>query len=67
MTLPDERFAAVEAIRVFLGDLLSPVAIPCVPRHVRERAARCLRHYPTQFDVVEAALAAPEIFEVTEC
>ena len=62
MTLPDERYRAVEQTRRFLLDLLSPQHTPRVPKSVRDRARSMLRHYPTTFDMQHAAEAAPDIF-----
>ena len=62
MTLPDERYRAVEQTRRFLLDLLSSQRTPRVPKSVRDTARSMLRHYPTVFDMMAAAEAAPEIF-----
>lgn len=43
-------------------DLLSPQQTPRVPKSVRDTARSMLRHYPTTFDMIAAAEAAPEIF-----
>ena len=43
-------------------DLLSSQKTPRVPKSVRDTARSMLRHYPTTFDMMAAAEAAPEIF-----
>lgn len=49
MTLPVERTQAVLRTEEFLKDLLDPKKTPRVPRQIRDRAYRCLRHYPSQY------------------
>lgn len=51
MTVPVERTNAVIWTESFLKDLLDPKATPRVPKSVRDQAARCLRHYPTKFEM----------------
>lgn len=63
MTLPSERFRAVLNTREFLKDLLDPKKTPRVPRKIRHQAYWCLRHYPWESDMVEAARFAPKIWE----
>lgn len=46
MSLPSEEAAAIESVRRFLFDLLNPKATPRVPKAVRERARRVVKHYP---------------------
>lgn len=46
MSLPSEEAAAVDAARRFLFDLLNPKVTPRVPKAVRERARRVVKHYP---------------------
>ena len=46
MTLPEEEARAIAATRTFLYDLLDPKQTPRVPREVRQRARRVLKHYP---------------------
>lgn len=59
MTLPDERYRAVIETQKFLVDILST---PRVPKAIKDRAKWCLRHYPTKYDIDEAADKIPEIF-----
>lgn len=49
MTLPDERYNALQNTRNFLRDLLDPKQTPRVPREIRRQAYWCLKHYPDEF------------------
>jgi hypothetical protein len=49
MTVPNERTQAVIYTEQFLKDLLDPKKTPRVPRAIRQRAGRLLRHYPGEF------------------
>ena len=60
MTIPVERTRAVIQTREFLLDLIHPSRTPKVPRAVRERAARCLRHYPGTYELDRMHKLAPE-------
>ncbi len=51
MTLPIERTNAVLNTEAFLIDLLDPKKTPRVPKDIRNRAARCLRHYPSYYNM----------------
>jgi len=59
MTLPDERYRAVVQTQKFLIELLNT---PRIPRNIKDGARSMLRHYPSEWDMKQAALAAPEIF-----
>jgi len=59
MTIPPERTRAVICTREFLRDLLDARATPKVPRAIRERAYRCLKHYPGTRDILEVVKHAP--------
>lgn len=59
MTLPDERYRAVVQTEKFLQELLTT---PRIPKAVKEQARRCLRHYPNEWEMRQAALAAPDVF-----
>jgi hypothetical protein len=48
MTIPVERRRALDAAHELLVDLLDPAKTPKVPRAIRERASRVLRHHPGQ-------------------
>jgi len=41
---------------------MDPQKTPRVPSAVRKRAYSCLKHYPGEYYMEEAALQAPEIF-----
>ena len=55
MTLPRERQLAIKNTRIFLLDLMDPKKTPRVPRAIRKEASHCLKHYPTEYDMGEAA------------
>lgn len=63
MTLPDERFRAVIQTKNFLGELLDPTKTPRIPKHIREQARWCLRHYPSFWDLKRASEQAPDVFQ----
>lgn len=62
MTLPDERYRAVVQTKKFLESLLSA---PEIPKHIRDDARWCLRHYPSEWDMEYAAKGAPHVFAKT--
>lgn len=66
MTMPDERTRAVVNTHKFLRDLLDPKATPKVPKHIREKARRLLKHYPSAFHLLRAAEQDKDIFDVVE-
>jgi len=49
MTMPCERTRAVNVTRQFLSDLMNPKLTPRVPSEVRDRAYRCIKHYPGEY------------------
>lgn len=51
MTVPIERTSAVKNAEQFLYDLLDPKKTPRVPKAIRERAHRILRHYPSRLEM----------------
>jgi len=59
MTLPDERYRAVVQTQRFLLEILTT---PRVPKEIKEQARRCLRHYPSEYDMQIAAEGAPDVF-----
>ena len=63
MTLPDERYRAVIQTRRFLLDLCNAQHTPRVHRIIREHARAMLRHYPSDWEMNQAAGAAPDIFQ----
>mgnify|MGYP000359337936 CR=1 FL=1 len=62
MTMPNERRNAVNFTRQFLVALMDPQKTPRVPMDVRREARRCLKHYPGEYHMEEAAEQAPNIF-----
>lgn len=48
MTLPDEEYYSLVAVKNFLYDLMNPAHTPNVPSDVRDRARRVLKHFPMQ-------------------
>jgi len=62
MTMPKERRQAVIRTEKFLIDLMDPKTTPRVPKEIRKKAAQCLRHYPTDYDMNLAAEQAPNVF-----
>lgn len=63
MTLPDERYRAVVQTRKFLIDLCIIQRTPRVPKIIREHARDLLRHYPSDWEMTQAAEAAPNVFQ----
>jgi hypothetical protein len=63
MTLPDERYRAVKYTYQFLCDLMDHTKTPRVPKAIREQARSCLRHYPSEWDLRQAAEGAPHVFQ----
>lgn len=61
MTLPDERYRALERTEQFLIDLCSTRRYPRVPKEVRNHARSLLRHYPSGYDLERLAEAAPDV------
>jgi hypothetical protein len=49
MTIPYERYKAVVNTEKFLLELLDSKLTPKVPKHIRQQAKLCLRHYPSQW------------------
>jgi hypothetical protein len=63
MTLPDERYRAIQITEQLLTDLCNSAATPRVPREIRQRAAQCLRHYPGTWDLEQLESAAPHVVQ----
>lgn len=66
MTIPIERTRAVNKAREFLYDLLDPKKTPRVPKAVREKALRVLKHYPLSCYLDMSAKALPDIWGNTD-
>lgn len=62
MTIPSERTRAVQKAEMLLRELTDLRATQRVPRAVRERAHRILRHFPSTFDLHMSAQRAPDIW-----
>jgi hypothetical protein len=62
MTLPDERYRAVQQTRRFLFDLCNTQHTPRVPKLIRDTARDMLRHYPDEYDMKKTAQTSPDIF-----
>ena len=60
MTLPDERYRAVVQTQRFLLKLLTT---PRIPKAVKDEARWCLRHYPSEYDMKQAAENCPSVFQ----
>lgn len=60
MTLPDERYRAVVKTQEFLVEILNT---PRVPKSIKENARWCLRHYPSAWDMKQAAKNCPDVFQ----
>jgi hypothetical protein len=62
MTLPDERYRAVKYAQDFLSRLAGG-EYPRTPKAVRDEARSILRHYPSTWDMQQAAAGAPNVFQ----
>jgi hypothetical protein len=60
MTLPDERYRAVVKTQEFLVEILNT---PRVPKAIKDQARSCLRHYPSAWDMRQAAENCPNVFQ----
>lgn len=62
MTLPRERTVAILNTKEFLFDLMSPKKTPKVPSAIRQQARWLLKHFPGNYDLLQAVEALPEVF-----
>jgi len=62
MTIPSERTRAVLAAELMLFDLINSAKTPRVPRAIRQRALRVLRHYPWVVHMKQTAEKCPELW-----
>ena len=62
MTLPDERYRAVQSAAGFLSRLAGG-HYARTPKAVRDEARSILRHYPNTWDMDRAAATSPEVFQ----
>jgi len=60
MTLPDERYRAVVQTQELLVEILNT---PRVPKAIKDQARSCLRHYPSAWDMRQAAENCPNVFQ----
>ena len=60
MTLPDERYRAVVWAKKFLLDIAHRRS--GLSEDMKQEALSILRHYPSEYDLNNAAQKAPEIF-----
>lgn len=63
MTLPDERYRSVLMAKKLLEDLSFSGTTKRIPLEIRQRARGILRHYPSDWDMVQACAASPHIFQ----
>jgi hypothetical protein len=63
MTLPDERYRAVMWAARFLHSLSYSSETPRVPLKIRQEARAILRHFPTDWDMQQAATGSPQVFQ----
>lgn len=61
MTLPCERYRALEYTEQFLKDLMDPKKTPRVPKQIRQQAYYCLRHYPGGYHLDLLATKCPDV------
>lgn len=62
MTMPYERTWAVTNTREFLYELLDPKKTPRIPKSVRLRAGRLLKHFPTNLDMENVVEEGSAVF-----
>ncbi len=62
MTIPSERTRAVNYTREFLRDLMDPKKTPRVPKDIRVRASRLLKHYPGSWEMEMAVAEGSSLF-----
>ena len=63
MTLPDERYRAVMWAKRFLQELAHDTKkYPRVSKAIRQEAYSIMRHFPSEWDMQQAAEASPHVF-----
>lgn len=68
MSTPQEESLAIVRVREFLLELLDPSKTPRVPRSIRQRVHRLVKHYPmlpTKLDA-ERAIHSDDVLELLE-
>ena len=68
MSTPQEEALAIVRVREFLLELLDPSKTPRVPRYIRERVHRLVKHYPMLPTRIEAerAMQSDEVLDILE-
>ena len=61
MTLPDERYRAIEQTADFLWSLTDPASTPRIPKIIRQRARSLLKHYPREYHLKRLAEKSPDV------
>ena len=51
MSTNEEELRSLESTKKFLFDLLDPTKTKRIPKEIRQRASRCLKHYPLIIDL----------------
>ena len=66
MSTPQEESLAIVRVREFLLELLDPSKTPRVPRYIRERVHRLVKHYPLLPTRIEAerAMQSDEVLDI---
>ena len=62
MTLPVERYNAVNNTREFLYLLIDSKKTPRIPKEVRTLAYNLLKHYPTGYDMEDVVAEGSSVF-----
>jgi hypothetical protein len=63
VTLPDERYRAVQMAQQLCYDLMFASKTPRVPKEIRDRARAVLRHFPDEYYMSMLAESRPDILE----
>ena len=63
MTLPDERYRALNQGKKLLEELCDPGKTPRVPSLIRDKARTALRHYPNEYELERIADNCPEYLD----
>jgi hypothetical protein len=62
VTISSERYRSVVHTEKFLLDLADPKKTPRVPKHIRQQAKLCLRHYPSQWVMDLTSEVYPDVW-----
>lgn len=63
MTLPDERYRAIQQAKRLLQELCDPRQTPRVPSVIRQRASGALRHFPADYELEKIADSCPDYLD----